>query len=227
MDNERVLFVGMKPDGEPGSQGLHIWKVNGDVTSYKQRSRGLCLQGDTMWYSAHDQETNTWTFYQGEIGKETPTTRQRYSDKLNCQTLPSYPGSEVDQTWKLLLPGHGYLDVGELAPFAELPPVYFYPSRADKPIAMPFNRRQVLRENTTYYPFKGAYLLYGPHDDEMDLVGQRNLDGRSPHVVWWLYPSGRVDEVSLPAGPWLRGGSNKDVRRTNSAKWPARERKLI
>ena len=72
---------------------------------------------------------------------------------------------------------------------------------------MPFNRRQIVRESTYYYPFREAYLLYGPHDDEEDLVGRRDLSEANPHTVWWLQPDGGVEAVDMPAGVWVRGGS--------------------
>ena len=169
LDNDRVLFVGMKPGGAVGSQGLHIWKLGGEITLYRERARGLCLQRDTIWYTTHDAMTKTHSFHQGRFGEERPQTRQRYSDKLNCRTLPIHPGHDVDQTWKLLLDGHGYLNVGKLAPFDELPPVKYHPNNSSAPIAMPFNRRQINRESTHFYPFKDAYLFYGPHDNKDEL----------------------------------------------------------
>lgn len=137
LDDERVLFVGKEPGGPSGSQGLHIWRLDGDVSLYRERTRGLCFQGNTIWYTVHGSETNEHSFFQGEFGHEVPRIRQKYSDKLNCRTLPAHPGSDANQTWKLLLDGHGYLDVGKLAPFDELPPVVYYPSDAAKPIFCP------------------------------------------------------------------------------------------
>ena len=207
LDDERVLFVGKKADAGLDIQGLHVWHLRSEIRSYRERTSGLCLRGDTTWYTYHPATSNEHTFYQGKFGEELPHIRQRYSDNLNCRTLPAYPGSDVRQTWKLLLDGHGYLNVGKLAPFDELPPVWYHPSKTSQPIAMPFNRRQIIFESTYYYPFKDAYLLYGAHDNENQLVGREDLSQAKPHAVWWLHPDGQVEVVEMPAGPWVRGGS--------------------
>ena len=207
LDDERVLFVGKKPGARREHKGLHVWTLGGDVVLYKLGARGLCLQGDTVSYIVRKNVGDVSGYFQGKYGDETRRDRQSYSDKLNCRTLSAYPGNEVDQVWKLLLDGHGYLDVGKLAPFNELPPVRHHSNDTVEPIAMPFNRRQIIREKTRFYPFKNAYLLYGPHDDEHQLVGRKDLSRTASQPVWWLHPDGNVEVIELGAGPWLRGGS--------------------
>ena len=128
LDDERVLFVGKKPGARREHKGLHVWTLGGDVVLYKLGARGLCLQGDTVSYIVRKNVGDVSGYFQGKYGDETRRDRQSYSDKLNCRTLSAYPGNEVDQVWKLLLDGHGYLDVGKLVGWIFSPPRKFLAS---------------------------------------------------------------------------------------------------
>ena len=213
LDDEHILFVAGKPVTSDEDPALTIWEIGKGFERYKSNVSGICFSQGRIWYAAYTSRLHTKknvTIFQGPFRQEIPVDQSgaHYFDRLNCRYLDERPVDKEGHDLMSLLDEHGYLD---LAPtennINSTSSVLFYKKGMTDPIKMPFTINDINSSRIQYYPFKQAYLIFGRHKNQNALIKQKSLEGAKPQLLWWLYPNGKVEQVSIPPGPWLLGGS--------------------
>jgi hypothetical protein len=216
LDNERVLFLGSE-DGKPVAkehEALNVWDTaKNAVTLQKRNISSLCYQNGVvlLGQKIDNPAGGPWKyrFFRGPLGNEQPQKKESKDrlDYLNCRIVEKSPGQDQGHTGRYLLDGHGYLDYGETrsSDLRANPPVVLVKEDASKGIVLPFGKRQV--ESLEFYPFKGAYFVYGAFLDPSTRIVKHPWPNTVPHPLWWVMPEGTVSEVLIPPGVWNSGGS--------------------
>ncbi len=212
LDDEHILFDGKKYITSVEDRALIIWRIGKGFEYYKTNASGICFSQGTIRYTAYKNALHTKkdrTIFQGQFRKEKPIdeSNARFFDKLNCRALDYRPVEKYGRGQLFLLEGHGYLDFGAAGDTHSKSPVLFYKDESSKPIELPFHKQEISSSQIKYYPFKQAYLIFGRYENQYALIKKKSLSGAIPQPLWWVYPDGDVEEVTIPPGPWLLGGS--------------------
>jgi hypothetical protein len=214
IDNERILFAGYEGSGS-----------DTDSTKTPGRTRLYTWNWSTRQAAAHADlpEADYICYSNGFISYAVLKNGARYirEGKLGAeaerQWVPSAPGSKIDRndiTCKdldfgaagnvypgfLFIPlrsGDGYYGWKRTDSSAEESLMYFLPAGAKKkPIALPIKAGE--KRRISYSEHRAAYVI------ERSELSKRDKDKVPGGKVWLLFPSGKVSEVQIPDGPWLR-----------------------
>lgn len=211
LDNNRVLFKTVKDNEKKrvttGPFNLSIWDTTTNkVTPYTDyvNSLTVCYREGFVYYALADDpfyvqhQQKNWRHFAGEFGKEKPfvppsVKNVRYND-MDCRyhTVPvaaeKLEGPKRHDL-RFLLHRHGYLDFGLRSVNHNRKPTLYYRKGKNEPISLPNLSRQYF----DYYEFKGAYFVRP--------IGRVN-------AVWWLYPDGKLEEITFPDVPYKPSGNN-------------------
>lgn len=204
IDNRKVLFHGTsaKTDSAGAQSRLYVWDTQENaVTPYAYTGRigTFCLKDGYIRYGLERDDK----FYvrRGPLGKEQeaytppPPEDPELAPRVNELTCREYRRADQPRSERFsfspLRPGHGYWgfdyvsrDVGK--------PLLFLPEGARQPIELPIEARE--KGYLDYSEYANVYVIYR-------LAGLASLRER-PTKVWLLHPSGQVDTIDIPKGPW-------------------------
>lgn len=213
MDDQRILFVGVKTPYSEEKPALWIWNIDEGFERYKPIVRSICYSEGIISYTAYKTpmyKKGEATYFYGNFREEKVTQfpKNGYFDRINCSILDERPGkkNKYGRGRLLLKDGYGVLDVGPGDMKNKRIPIYFSKDEASEPILMPFYIHQISSSQKRYYPFKDAHLLYGNYDNQNYYIENKSIDDAPPQKLWWLYKDGNVEEFTIPPGPWLLGG---------------------
>jgi hypothetical protein len=229
LDDERVLFQG--PDGTELERDdgfrqalyrLFVWSTRtGELKEGARMGGGLCLREGFVrywrWKLKDGEFPRESEWLAGPFGSESIVDEKVTDPKnFNWETCRPYSELPPRPEWtkglavRWLRPEHGLLVLGSADPkevFKNTPISYCPSGEKARCIELPIKQRE--SRGFDWVPFKGAYFIVGDYF-QTDLRHPRGGINRSPWPkgapmpVWWLYPDGRVEEIKLPAGPWLR-----------------------
>lgn len=231
LDNRRVVFVGyreifevedkvLRKDSYAKGSWLGIWDVASGEIKVHKRSVGAinCFNGidQSIIYMSWNDKEKAGEWFVGRYPDERSFGVQNIAldiDLLECAypRKRDYPGELQGKKYVTrLLEGHGYLgpvlnDMGNTNT-----PWGLYDTQGMKVTELPAPPL-FLR----YYPFKNAYFI---NKGTSSYRGARKSNGRitwsapgravlisdDPHVGWWVYPSGKVEEVKIPPRTQIR-----------------------
>jgi len=210
IDNRRVLFHGSdeKPDlpgakqPEPKHFPLFVWDTGENLVTpyaYKGSVRAFCLNDGYIRYLIERDDRGY--VRRGKLGEEREEIRQPESDnpdlvvRVNPFTCREYREVDRPQTETLsfspLRDEHGYWGFNYVSRDSDKP-MLFLPPGAKQPIALPIEAQEARR--IEYSVYADAYVV-------SRLAGLASLRDR-PTRVWLLHPTGRVDTIQIPKGPW-------------------------
>ena len=229
LDNVRLLFQG--PDGQTieGVGGyrkpvnrLFVWNTeNGQITQGARIGGGLCYSNGFVRYwrseiSGRKSLTKS-EWFAGPFGHEKPISRDATNpDNFNWETCKPYSELPPRPEWtqglavRWLGAGNGLLILGPADSQKALRnwPIKYCPHGIESTcVETPLRRRE--SKGFNWVPFKKAYFVSGvyfevvpkhPHGGYNRLPWPTGL----PMPVWWLYPDGRTEQITLPPGPWLQ-----------------------
>lgn len=213
LDNEQVLFLGSgtsKPIVKD-DEWLLIWdtKKNG-ISKYKQHVVNFCYRDGVIQYAlvARQPESGKrmWTYYRGKLNEEAiDQTPDRKEDKLNCRYISAWPKFPHGKALTILREQDGYLvrDETEKNVKFENYRILYYKADTKDTIPLPFRRYEA--DRVDYFSFKDAYFLY-PSSYFKDGSHILSWPPTIPLFTWWIYPSGKLEKVEIPLGPWTKGG---------------------
>lgn len=205
IDNDRVLFRTVKGNDKTrissGPFNLSIWEIGKGVKAYTgyHASVTACIREGMIHRTQKDSQGKVQRFY-GKFGEEKefefPKTKGAFFDDMNCRVNDNAEIVSKRQSGRRirsLLDRHGYLDLGpsnKPAWTSKEPRKLFRPGdKQGVEISIPPLNIHPIR----YFEFKDAYLIY---------------DHNAGNRFWWLYPDGRVEEVTTLFGvgyPTRRG----------------------
>ena len=216
LDGQHVIFGGYegeKPkrveERHNVKRGIYIWNIETNAVSlFARDGLGYCYHEGKIYYF----QGSTWVVDWQEV-KRTGMIRPELIDRnkvdyrsLNCLRQGRPHGADGRAVY-LLLPEHGYLDIGPVQRGGRrknMPLTYFPASKQSHGIGLPIGQRQV--DRMRFIDFKGAYLLTGPKFDGNKGYAESWQPGVD-RPVWWLYPDGRFEETILPFRKSVLGGS--------------------
>ena len=200
LDNERILFKGSeeteKTKHYTGKFNISIWELGKGIKKYTKNVKpSLCYNSDGIIYyelSEADAQGNGQYLY-GKFGKENTYKKTKdlkyYWDQMNCKlteretVIKQRKGSAI----RPLLDRHGYLNLGPVRGYATSKEfIKLYRPSDQQGISLPIQAQSL--SHVYYYEFKKAYLINNSK------VSKR---------FWWLYPDGKVEEVSASFGAGL------------------------
>jgi hypothetical protein len=200
IDDTRVVFKTVKDNDKSrvssGPFNLSVWEIGKGVQPYTDFAKNIsvCVSEGNIRYVLVDDKKNMKGFY-GKFGNEKPfefpKTKGAFFNELDCRPSDNpeiLAKRQAGRAIKPLLSRHGYLDIGPIQweRLRSKEPVVLYRLGETKGIELPILAKQTY--NVRYYPFKGAYLIYG-----LNYGG-----GIRSKKLWWLYPDGKVEEHSIP-----------------------------
>lgn len=206
IDNERVIFMTVKDNDRlrkgTGPFHLSIWEVGKGIKRYTDdfSAVNVCVSDETIYRTQKDAKGNVQHFY-GKLGAEKPIAAPKngYLDPMNCRLhdVDQLMAERGNRAINFLLDRHGYLYKGALRGQESLINDYvlLYRPGEKKPVTLSLRRSDI--HGLYYYKFKDAYYIDG-------LLRSNAATGKI-EVTRWLYPDGRVEEVSIPSGPWVGG----------------------
>lgn len=194
IDNDRVLFKSVKGNDKAlvtkGPFNLSIWEIGKGVKAHTDyfQSVSACISDGTIHRTQKDSQERVQRFY-GKFGDERqiefPKTKGAFFDDVNCRPYdnPEIIIKRKSRAIKLLLDKHGYLDIGasNVPAWRSKEKVKLYRIGDKEGTEIPIHPVHI--SFPRYYEFKGAYAIYSPHTAKR---------------FWWLYPDGKVEEVTLP-----------------------------
>jgi len=214
IDNRRVLFHGS--DEKPALPGatqpkpkhfpLYVWDTAENVVipyAYTGSVVAFCLKDGYIRYLIHRDEKGY--VRRGKLGEERESVLPPEPEnpdlalKVNPFTCREYRDVDRPRTETLsftpLRDDHGYWGFNYASRDSDKP-LLFLPRDAKEPIALPIEAQ----ENgwMEYSAFANAYVIWR-------LAGDAKYHGR-PTNVWLLYPTGRVETIEVPKGPWTAPG---------------------
>jgi hypothetical protein len=185
---------------------LYVWDTAENVVTpyeYTGSVRSFCFDKGYIRYLAKRDDTTY--VRQGRIGEEResillPEPENRdFVVRANPFTCREYQDIDLPKTeglgWSPLREEHGYW--GFDSSRDEKKPLLFLPREAGKPIALPIEAQEGRRID--YSAYADAYVI-------SRLAGLASLRDR-PTRVWLLYPTGRVETIPIPKGPWTGYGA--------------------
>jgi hypothetical protein len=221
LDNDRVIFIGWRP-GQPPPKPMeelldaYIWDTRSNrVTLDMRDAKGVCFFRSEISYTVRPSDGSVRTL-RGKFGDA------RNFDPFSVDTREDFTGPRKADTWLsvcdmnkfvgrpdrkdgrikvALLTGHGYLDLGD-NPFGGDYDIRFSPSDQTPPINLPIRIWQIDQNRLQYVPFKDAYLMYGSRTNAKSPY--TDWPKNTPHPIFLLYPSGKVETQEIPYGDHLR-----------------------
>ncbi|MBT4546414.1 MAG: hypothetical protein HN725_20555 [Alphaproteobacteria bacterium] len=158
--------------------------------------------------------------------------RIRFSE-FRCDLLER-PYATNGKYWQPLRKSDGYLELGLKRKGAPSPNIYgveankSWASRRTvdliNPVRIPIDGPQIKSMListwcTTWYEFKAAYFLYDCSAPQgVDGGAQQEINWKKSNCLpaWWLWPSGKTEELCIPFGPWVHmGGSSRVIPMKN------------
>jgi hypothetical protein len=210
IDNRRVLFHGSdeKPDlpgatqPKPKHFPLYVWDTAENVVTpyaYTGSVNAFCLSDGYVRYLI-DREDKGYV-RRGKLGEEREVIRPPEPENpdlvirvnpFTCREYrdPERPRTETLSFWPLR-DEHGYWGLNYVSRDPDKP-LLFLPKNAAEPTALPIEFRE--RGRMEYSAYANAYVI-------SRLAGLASLRER-PTRVWLLHPTGRVDTIQIPKGPW-------------------------
>jgi hypothetical protein len=224
LSNDEVLFGGptaetkRRPDGvdEPINR-VSVWNVRtNEIKRYGELAGSLCYYEGYVVFWERDVPTNRLWINYGKLGETVRLERgpgQGEFDPVTCRPikeLPPRPEWTAGLAVRWLRPEHGLLVLGsaETSEFMKNSPISYCPEgEKARCVETPLRRRE--SRGFEWVPFKRAYFVIGDYFrvNPRQPSGGFNLSpwpSGLPMPVWWLYPDGRVEEIKLSPGPWLR-----------------------
>lgn len=213
---EEVLFLG--PTGEFATSGKRVnrvstWNIRTkEVKRFETGDGGLCYDDGRIAYWERDFSPSREWMNIGRFGEELKRI-QRTSrfDPMTClpyDELPSLPEWTKERWIMRLRPEHGFVDLGPHSEMKNTPIRLFRPG-SETSVELPIGRREFVQARVRYFPFRGAYFF----ESEYFVSNPRHPDGGSnlwpwpqglARPAWWLYPDGRVEEITIPYAIWMR-----------------------
>jgi hypothetical protein len=201
---------------------LYVWNTGtGDLKALGQIGGGLCYRDGFIrywrWRSQDGKLQRESEWLAGDFGSEVIVESKVTDPKnLNWDTCKPYSELPPRPEWtkglavRWLRPEHGLLVLGSAATseFMKNTPISYCPAgEKERCVDTPLKRRE--SRGFEWVPFKGAYFVIGDYFrvNPRQPSGGFNLSPWPqglPMPVWWLYPDGRVEEIKLSPGPWLR-----------------------
>jgi len=223
LDNQRIIFVGAEHqtidegEGKAGIYQLAVWNpLAGTVSRVAELSArsSLCVAGSYVRYQI--ERDGVWFVRYGEFGhtNEAELDVQAFRDGIlavspvSCREYNPKLLRKRYGNWSLPLTEPGeYLDktAGDYAQ-----PMRYFPSDGSDAIALTGIPTRAVDRTPRYSYFKQAYVF-----QEI----RRQSGSNIPHRVWLLTKDGNVEEITLPAGPWMAGSVGAMPARSGWVMW--------
>lgn len=222
VDERRVLFEGfnerdiVRPDGyKVLLNSLYLWDVkSGALEDQGEIAGGLCYADGYVRYRKWEEGavgSKHGDLIAGKLGSQVRVDPTPPSVRIDLETCQLRKEPQPLPEWTLgkgvvrLRPEHGFLVVGSDIPNDRMrnTEVTYHPNGAMEGVLMPFKRREAHLTSVKYIPFKGAYFIEGDYfvaNPQHPWGGYNKTPWPKdvPIPVWWLYPDGRVEEITLP-----------------------------
>ena len=215
IDNAHVLFPGFRRSEEakgresPTRAVLYVWDVgnrHARVHAEIPETDYVCFADGYVSYAI--RRNGRRHIREGKLGSEIerewdPSSPRRKIERnpFTCQDMDLTKADEVYKGF-LFLPlrrGDGYYGWKKTksAAEADASPMYFLrQGGGEKPAALPFT--DVEKRRITYSEYEGAYVV------ERSELTRRNADTAPGGKAWLVFPTGKVTDVQIKDGPWLR-----------------------
>lgn len=210
LDNERIVFIGSKPGETRVERGrefprndLFVWKIaTGEILRHAELSNtsGICVAPGYVRY--HFERDGVPHVRFGEFGRTNEVELDIQAMKDGILTVGPVSCREYnpkllkrrygDWALPLLEPGE-YLDRTSRH-YAE--PMRYFPEDGTDPIPLPKIPNRDVISIPEYSTYLGKYVF-----NEL----RRRSGPEFTQRLWVLDRQGKVDEIVLPAGPWMAG----------------------
>lgn len=214
IDNQRVLFPGFDMTRSdptafksPPQSVLYIWdwntrkaRIHADIpeTDYVCYSDGFVSYAIRRNGKRYIREGKLGTEIEREWNPPAPGSKIDRNE-LTCKDFDFSTADKIYQGF-LLIPlrdGDGYYgwQKKESSVEADKAPMFYLPAgKGKKPVTLPIGGGE--RDRVSYSQYLGAYVIeYTPSQRNENTTGKLRI----------LYTSGKVDEITIPAGPWMHG----------------------
>lgn len=208
-DNHR-LFVIKSVTADGSNQGqLVLWDTATGKTEPSPQGFPpafvFCYDPDTGYVRGQDYSGRTVAGWPGRLQLESNNEARVYDVGVTCRPpwQGPLPGELRDKLSATRLAG----DDGFLWPTKftgqNNPVVGLYDATGHKVADLPFTAVE-MNGGVRYAPFKRAHFIARERvRDYGQSIGPELLLTDDPHIGWWVYPNGRVQQVVIPPRSWI------------------------
>jgi hypothetical protein len=228
LDNERLLFVGMKAGRgpRPDLYKIYVWNAADKSINFYADGERVCVGDGFIRYVVRvNREARTEVVREGPIGSEREFTRpfppsgrrspntpinNKFTCKNDIASELSPPPPEGHRI-VVLRSGDGYLDFGLETPFAPTPAtqeLILYRPRSKGPLKLPILIREYVSA-PSYSGYTDTYVLVPSKDKRQPYTSEWAWPANQAQPIYFLTREGEVRTRQIPPGTW------------QNAQWPS------